>query len=188
MELIGAFLHEPLVCFLDEPTIGLDLISQDAIRSFLLELNRERGVTIVLTSHDMEDIEATCRRLLILSSGRLLFDGDLVELERHLVNERAVLVHLEPGGRGWSEAHAALIARSGAVLERRGPLSLSFAVPAERTQVFVQQLFELVDVRDVTIERKPLDHLIKEIYASRDLPGALVGGAGAPVAPERAHG
>jgi ABC-2 type transport system ATP-binding protein len=185
MELIGAFLHEPLVCFLDEPTIGLDLISQEAIRAFLLELNRERGVTIVLTSHDMQDIESTCRRLLILSAGRLLFDGDLVELERHLVRERSVLVHLEPGGRGWSDAHAARLRGVGAALEAHGPLSLTFSVPAERTQALVRELFDLVDVRDVAIERKPLDRLIKEIYATRGLPGALLGAGRDPAEARR---
>ncbi|MHC5003450.1 MAG: ABC transporter ATP-binding protein, partial [Planctomycetota bacterium] len=82
MEIIGAFLHEPDVVFLDEPTIGLDLVSQEVIRSFLRELNESRGVTIVLTSHDMADIEETCRRMLILEAGRLLFDGDVVDLQR----------------------------------------------------------------------------------------------------------
>lgn len=173
MEIIGAFLHEPEVCFLDEPTIGLDLISQETIRNFLVELNRERGATIVLTSHDMEDIEATCRRLLILSEGRLLFDGDLVDLQRSVVRERAVEVHIEPGGRGWRDEHAPDLERFGATLERRGPLSLTFVVPASATQGFVKHLFDLVDVRDVTIERQPLDHLIKEIYATRELSGAL---------------
>jgi len=175
MEIIGAFLHEPEVCFLDEPTIGLDLISQETIRTFLCELNRERGATIVLTSHDMEDIEATCRRLLILSEGRLLFDGDLVDLQRRLVHERAVEVHLEPGGRGWREEHGAGLAAFGATLERRGPLSLTFVVPAAGTQALVKHLFDLIDVRDLTIERQPLDHLIKEIYAARGLSGALRG-------------
>ena len=174
MEIIGAFLHEPEVVFLDEPTIGLDLISQETIRHFLLELNRERGTTIVLTSHDMGDIEETCKRLLILAEGRMLFDGDLVALQRRIVRERAVEVHLEPGGRGWSEALVGELVPYGATLERRGPLALVFVVPAERTQPFVQHLFDLVDVRDVTIERQPLDHLIKEIFAASDVPGKAV--------------
>jgi ABC-2 type transport system ATP-binding protein len=176
MEIIGAFLHRPDVVFLDEPTIGLDLLSQETIREFLTELNRQRGTTIVLTSHDMEDIEKTCRRLLILSEGDLLFDGDLVDLQRRLINERAVEVHLEPGAREWTESHDAELAQYGAVLEQRGPLSLLFVVPAERTQPFVKRLFDLLEVRDVTIERKPLEHLIKEIFETQAMTGGEGGG------------
>jgi ABC-2 type transport system ATP-binding protein len=172
MEIIGAFLHEPEVVFLDEPTIGLDLVSRETIRAFLVELNRERGTTSVLTSHDMEDIEETCRRLLILAEGRLLFDGDLVTLKRHIARERAVEVHLEPGGRGWSGELERELAPFGATLERQGPLSLLFVVPAARTQVFVKRLFDLIEVRDVTIERQPLDHLIKDIFSQGDVPAA----------------
>lgn len=178
MEIIGAFLHEPEVCFLDEPTIGLDLLSQETIRTFLVELNRERGATIVLTSHDMEDIESTCRRLLILSEGRMLFDGDLLDLQRRLGSARAVEVHLESGGRGWDDAYDRELADFGAHLQKRGPLALTFVVPAARTQQLVQHLFDLVDVRDVTIERQPLEHLIKEIYASRELRGPGAPGEG----------
>jgi len=169
MEIIGAFLHRPDVVFLDEPTIGLDLISQDTIREFLTELNRERGTTIVLTSHDMEDIEETCRRLLILAEGRLLFDGDLVDLQRRVVKERAVEVHLEPGSKGWRTELDAELEPYGATLEQRGPLSLLFVVPTGRTQAFVKHLFDLLEVRDLTIERKPLEHLIKEIFATNEV-------------------
>ena len=186
MEIIGAFLHEPEVCFLDEPTIGLDLLSQETIRSFLVELNRDRGATIVLTSHDMGDIESTCRRLLILSEGRLFFDGDLVDLERRVVGQRAIEVHLQPRGdpagvagggpRQLEESGERELAELGATLVRRGPLSLSFVLPTERTRAFVQRLFELVDVRDLTIERQPLEDLIKAIYAERRAPDPAPGG------------
>jgi len=166
MEIIGAFLHRPEVVFLDEPTIGLDLISQETIRHFLVELNRERGTTIVLTSHDMEDIEETCRRLVILAEGRVLFDGELLDLQRRLVSERAVEVQLEPGSRGWSAEMERYLEPLGATLEREGPLALTFVVPAERTQDLVVRLFDLFELRDVNIERVPLEHLIKEIFAS----------------------
>src|SRR5688572_13193798 len=132
MEIIGAFLHAPDLVFLDEPTIGLDLVSRATIRSFLIELNRERGTTIVLTSHDMEDIEETCKRLLILQQGRLLFDGDLVALAHRISGERAVEVHLEPGRPAWQPEHADDLARFGARLIRQAPYSLVFVVPAER--------------------------------------------------------
>ncbi len=167
MEIIGAFVHEPELVFLDEPTIGLDLVSQETIRRFLVELNRDAGATIVLTSHDMEDIEETCRRLVILDGGRVLYDGDLIELERKIVGERAVTVHLEPGSSGWNPSHAAELARFGAELSREAPLTLEFRVPAEGARRFVQQLFELYQVRDLNVERLPLEHLIREIFRTR---------------------
>jgi ABC-2 type transport system ATP-binding protein len=170
MEIIGAFLHAPELVFLDEPTIGLDLLSRTTIRSFLLELNREQGTTVVLTSHDMEDIEDTCRRLVILQEGSVLFDGDLVELSHRVSGERAVEIHLEPGTPGWREEHARELALLGAQLVRSAPLSLTFVVPAGRTQTFVKRLFDLYQVRDLNIEREPLEQLVREIFATRGLP------------------
>lgn len=170
MEIIGAFLHAPDLVFLDEPTIGLDLVSRATIRSFLVELNREQGTTVVLTSHDMEDIEETCKRLVILQQGHVLFDGDLVALAHRISAERAVEIHLEPGRPGWQPGHAEDLARFGARLIRETPYSLAFVVPAERTQAFVKRLFDLYAVRDLNIEREPLEQLVREIFATRSLP------------------
>ena len=169
MEIIGAFLHDPEVVFLDEPTIGLDLISQETIRVFLREVNRTRGATIVLTSHDMADIEETCDRLLILDEGALLFDGPLLDLQRRLVGRRAIEVHLEPGASAWSPELDEQLARFGASLVRQGPLSLTFDVPSNRARPFVQQLLGLLPVRDLSIERQPLEHLIRSIFRSGEL-------------------
>lgn len=168
MEIIGAFLHEPELVFLDEPTIGLDLVSQEIIRQFLRELNREAGVTIVLTSHDMADIEQTCERLLILDEGSLLFDGDLVDLQRRLVERRAVEIHLEPGTPGWRPALAAEIAPFGARLVREAPLLLAFDLPADRAHGFIKHLFDLFEVRDLAVERQPLEELIRRIFLKGD--------------------
>ena len=164
MEIIGAFLHAPEVVFLDEPTIGLDLPSREEIRRFLVELNKQSGVTVVLTSHDMEDIEETCKRLVILEKGGVLFDGDLVELHQRVVDERAVEVHLEPGSPGWEPAHESALAPFGARLAKEGSLSLTFTVPTSSTQGFVKALFDLYAVRDLAIERQPLEGLVREIF------------------------
>jgi ABC-2 type transport system ATP-binding protein len=169
MEIIGAFVHEPEIVFLDEPTIGLDLVSRETIRQFLLETNRREGATIVLTSHDMEDIESTCRRLVILDGGRLLYDGDLVDLQRRLIGERAVEVHLEPGSRAWSDDLARELEAFDARLVRHGPLSVVFAVPAANSRRFVQHLFDLFQVRDLSVERLPLEDLIREVFLARSL-------------------
>jgi ABC-2 type transport system ATP-binding protein len=170
MEVIGAFLHDPDLVFLDEPTIGLDLVSRETIRRHLVELNRERGATIVLTSHDMEDIEETCRRLVILRRGRVLFDGGLVELMHRVYERRAIQVHLEPGSRPWDATLEPRIAAAGARLERADPLALVFSVPAGDVQRFVPLLFELFAVRDLAIERHPLELLIRQIFKEQGQP------------------
>jgi ABC-2 type transport system ATP-binding protein len=166
MEIIGAFLHDPEVVFLDEPTIGLDLISQDTIRKFLRDINRERGATVLLTSHDMADIESTCERLVILHTGALLFDGPLVDLQQKLVGKRAIEVHLEQGSRRWSEDLAPELASLGAVLLHDAGRSLTFEVPHGRTRELIQHLFELFAVHDLSIERLPREHQVKEIFSN----------------------
>ena len=169
MEIIGAFVHEPDVVFLDEPTIGLDMVSRESIRAFLREINRDDGVTVVLTSHDMEDIEQTCRRLVILDSGRVLFDGDLVQLQRRLAETRMVEVHLEPGSAGWRPELELEITPHGARLVREAPLSLLFEAPADRVRGLIQRLLELFDVRDLAVERQPLEQLIRQIFVSGEI-------------------
>jgi len=171
MEIIGAFLHDPEVVFLDEPTIGLDLVSRETIRRFLVEHNQQRGATIILTSHDIEDIEATCKRLVILEKGRVIHDGDIVALAHELTSERLIEVHLEPAGVEPDLALLPLDEHS-ARLVGRGQHSLSFILPAARSQAFVRMLFERLQVRDLAVERRPLEDLIKQIFATGRVAGA----------------
>ena len=83
-ELTAALLHDPEIVFLDEPTIGLDVVAKAAVREFLVDVNRERGVTVLLTTHDLADIERLCSRLLIIDHGRLIWDGGIDELKRRV--------------------------------------------------------------------------------------------------------
>jgi ABC-2 type transport system ATP-binding protein len=105
MELLAALLHRPEVLFLDEPTIGLDLVSQQRVREFLAKLNRELGTTILLTSHYMGDIEALCPRVLVINHGRMHFDGPLAGLVDQAAPEKVVTaVYAEPPAastRSW---------------------------------------------------------------------------------------
>lgn len=100
-DLAAALLHDPAILFLDEPTIGLDVAARERIRAFIQEINRERGVTVLLTTHDMGDVEKLCRRVLLIAGGRLLFDGDLEGLRHRFGGERELVVDLaedEPAG------------------------------------------------------------------------------------------
>ncbi|MGB3330920.1 MAG: ATP-binding cassette domain-containing protein [Thermomicrobiales bacterium] len=90
MELLAALLHRPEVVFLDEPTIGLDVVAKDRVRAFLADINRQRGTTIVVTSHDMDDIEALCTRVMIVNHGHMIYDGGLADLVQHVQPRKRV--------------------------------------------------------------------------------------------------
>ena len=94
-ELTAAMLHEPELLFLDEPTIGLDVVAKQRVREFLVEINRERGVTVLLTTHDLGDIERLCERLLVIDHGSLIWDGRIDDLKERYGAERTLIVDLE---------------------------------------------------------------------------------------------
>ena len=94
-ELTAAMLHDPELLFLDEPTIGLDVVAKQRVREFLVEINRERGVTVLLTTHDLGDIERLCTRLLVIDHGKLICDGGIAELKERYGGERTLVVDLE---------------------------------------------------------------------------------------------
>ena len=97
-DLTAALLHDPAVLYLDEPTIGLDVTSKAVVREFLAELNREQGTTIVLTTHDLDDIERLCRRVVVIDHGTVAYDGDLDALRARFAADRTLVVDLaEPG-------------------------------------------------------------------------------------------
>src|SRR5439155_2934678 len=97
-DLAAALLHDPEILYLDEPTIGLDVVAKAAVREFLAELNRAKGVTVVLTTHDVSDIERICHRVIVIDHGRVIYDGGLDELRRRYGEERTLIVDLaEPG-------------------------------------------------------------------------------------------
>jgi ABC-2 type transport system ATP-binding protein len=174
MEIIGAFLHDPEVVFLDEPTIGLDLVSREVIRQFLVRLSEERGVTFVLTSHDLEDIEETCKRIVVLDSGRMAFDGDLAGLTAQVTGKRAIEVHVDPHVPIDELALGRDLLAFGAEIAGRGAAAVTVIVDADRLPDLVPALFKLLDVRDLSVERQPLEHLVREIYRRSERDGASV--------------
>jgi ABC-2 type transport system ATP-binding protein len=91
-DLAGALLHDPRIIFLDEPTIGLDVVAKERIRQFVKSINRERGVTVILTTHDLGDVEKLCERVMMIDRGKLLFDGSPGELVKRFGGERELVV------------------------------------------------------------------------------------------------
>lgn len=159
-EIAASLLHSPKILFLDEPTIGLDAVSKLAVRSFILELNRSRGTTVILTTHDMQDIEALTRRILLIGRGKILLDGSLDELKHRFSDKKTLRLEYAgvlpalPDGLsllpGSGEGHAVL------ALEPE-VLPVSEAIAALSRQV---------EVRDLTVEAAPLDTIVAQLYQS----------------------
>lgn len=157
MELIAALLHQPQLLLLDEPTIGLDVIAQAAIQKCLKEYNAARGVTMLLTSHYMRDVEALCRRVLVITHGRVIYDGPLARIVEQF--GRSKLVRLQFGG----EQAPADLSRFGEETSREGPV---VRLKVERTRV-PQVLGAILDrytVEDMSVQDPPLDQVIARVF------------------------
>jgi ABC-2 type transport system ATP-binding protein len=157
-ELASAMLHEPEILFLDEPTIGLDVVAKQRVREFLLRANRERGVTVMLTTHDLADIERLCSRILIIDHGRLIYDGEVNALKERYGPERVLVVDLE-------EPQPPLQVEGGRVIKVEGPRQW---IAFERAHTSAAQLAAAVatraSVRDLTVEEPEIDDVVRRIY------------------------
>jgi ABC-2 type transport system ATP-binding protein len=160
-DMAAALLHNPPLVFLDEPTIGLDLLAKESIRRFLAEINRDLGTTMLLTTHDLADIEALCKRLMIIDHGRVLFDGPLEELKRMLWRQTRVRFELK---EGVSEAPKTPLENVTLELADEVTIMASFDrgdyAPGEVIRRVVAQL----DVRDIVIQEESIEDIVRRIY------------------------
>ncbi|SFJ15758.1 ABC-2 type transport system ATP-binding protein [Paenibacillus sp. UNC496MF] len=157
-EIAASLLHGPKILFLDEPTIGLDAVSKIAVRQFIKTINKEKGVTVILTTHDMSDIEALADRILMIGKGTLLYDGNLAELRGRFGTHRTVTVDYHPNSSPLEIPGASLLSWS--------PERAVLSVDTERVLMaqVISRLSEQVELVDVAIETKPVDELIVELY------------------------
>jgi ABC-2 type transport system ATP-binding protein len=162
-DLAAALLHSPELLFLDEPTIGLDAVSKLAAREFIQRLNRERGITVILTTHDMDDIEALCRRVLVISDGRILSDGTLADLRNSVTRERWLTVDLA------GDAPPAEFREDGVQLVRREGRRLYLALDPQRTSVpeLIARIARQYPVHDLFVENPPIETIVARIYAQK---------------------
>lgn len=160
MELIAALLHEPKVLFLDEPTIGLDLVSQKTVREFLREHNARRKTTILLTSHYMGDIQELCQRVIIIDKGTIFFDGALAQVLDRFADFKIVTIQLG----AIANFPPATMERFGEVVEQ-SELSLKIKVKRDRVIAVCKELLDTLNVQDIDIQEVPIEDIIRKIFA-----------------------
>jgi len=157
-ELIANLLHKPDVLFLDEPTIGLDLVSKDAIRQVIRRRSEQHGSTVFLTSHDIADIETVCDRVIIIDKGQIVMDASLQELRKRYLSNRIVKLHARP--------HIEWKLMRGIALqsEQNGHYQFSIDLSATSCSAAVQAILNQADVSDLLVETPPLEQVIRQIY------------------------
>jgi ABC-2 type transport system ATP-binding protein len=169
-EICGALLHRPAALFLDEPTIGLDVTAQKRIRSFIAEYNRRTGATVLLTSHYMADVQALCKRVIVIHHGRILFDGALATLADQFAATKTIGVTLREGATPDLSKYGEVMGSSD------GRTTLRVA-RADAPKVTTRMLRDL-PVADLTIEDPPIEDVIEHVFASA-LPADEAGDAAA---------
>ena len=157
LELVAALIHRPKILFLDEPTLGLDLIAQQKMRDFIYEYNKRSGATILLTSHNMDDLINLARRVIVIDEGRIIFDGALEELVNRFAKEKIIKVSLS------QEDDIKRIESIGKIKKIAFP-EVTLSVPRSATAVAAAELLQNFPVADLTIEEIPIEDVIRMVF------------------------
>ena len=157
LELIAALLHKPEILFLDEPTIGLDVVAQQKIRDFIYDYNRKYNSTILLTSHNMDDVVNLARRVIVIDEGQIIFDGILDNLVNKFAKEKIIKVSLS------SEDNIKEIEKIGKVKNISYPL-VTLSVPRQTVAIAASELLQNFPVEDLTIEETPIEEIIRTLF------------------------
>jgi ABC-2 type transport system ATP-binding protein len=163
MELIAALLHQPKVLFLDEPTIGLDVISQKSVREFLRQHNARRKTTILLTSHYMTDIQELCQRVIIIDRGKIFFDGRLSEVLDRFADFKLVTIHYVDA----TDSSSGQLSKYGEVVEHTAA-SVTLKVKRDRVISVCKALLDELPVSDIDIKEVPIEDIIRRIFAREE--------------------
>ena len=159
MELISALIHEPRVLFLDEPTIGLDVVSQKRVREFLRIYNEEHRIVTMLTSHYMQDIEDLCHRVLIIDRGKIFFDGPLAKIIDRFSGHKIISLTFEKQATRDLSAF-------GEVIEQT-PVSVQLKVPRAKVTETCRQLLGACHVSDINVQEVPVEEVIRQLFGER---------------------
>lgn len=144
-DIVAALLHSPELVFLDEPTIGLDVVAKEKIREFVRYMNRERNTTIIFTTHDMQDIEKVCSRLIIIDKGKKIYDGSIEEIKNKYTNFKTIEVLLENGGKETE----------------------TFDIRKTSMNAVLERLFAEKRIKDISICEPEIEGIIRDIYEGR---------------------
>jgi len=159
MELISALIHEPRVLFLDEPTIGLDVVSQKRVREFLRIYNEEHRIVTLLTSHYMQDIEELCDRVLIIDHGKIFFDGPLAQIIDRFSGHKIISLTFE-------KQETRDLSAFGEVIEQT-PVSIQLKVPRAKVTETCRQLLQACHVSDINVQEVPVEEVIRQLFGER---------------------
>lgn len=157
LELIAALLHSPSVLFLDEPTIGLDIVAQQKVRDFIYEYNKRKNSTIILTSHNMDDLMDLAKRVIVIDKGKILFDGELTELIGQFAREKIIKVYLS------REGDIKNLEKIGMVKKFDFP-EVVMSVPRSASAIAAAELLQHFAVYDLTVEEEPIEEIIRRVF------------------------
>jgi ABC-2 type transport system ATP-binding protein len=161
MELVAALLHKPRLIFLDEPTIGLDILSQKRIREFFKYYNQQKKATLILTSHYMQDIESLCRRVIIMNEGRIAFDGDLQHVNEVFAQSKVIKLQLT------NPVESELLSTFGLVKEH-SDISATLEVPRLELKERSKAILDQLPIMDFTIADIPVEEGIALLFQRRE--------------------
>ncbi|RJR29279.1 ATP-binding cassette domain-containing protein [Candidatus Microgenomates bacterium] len=161
LELVAALLHNPKIIFLDEPTIGLDVVAQDQVRSFIERYNKLNEATIILTSHNMDDVAKLAKRVIVIDKGEVYFDGNLSELTQQFVKDKIIKLSL------GDSPDLRKLEKIGKIVHVNMP-EVVIAVPRGMTKMAASEVLQSFNVVDLTIEEEPIESVIRRVFKSQD--------------------
>jgi ABC-2 type transport system ATP-binding protein len=167
-DLAAAMLYEPRILYLDEPTIGLDVLAKERIRSFIEQINRERKTTVILTTHDLGDVERLCRRILLIDHGKILFDGTVTQLKAAYAPHRTLVAQVAPDGTGLPAMEQPVeIPNAEFVRWDEGKLWLRFDPAHVGAPALISELMARFPISDLQLVEPELELIIRQIYVER---------------------
>ena len=157
-EIAASLLHNPKILFLDEPTIGLDAVSKIAVRNFIKKLNHEMNTTVILTTHDMNDIEALANRIILIGKGQVLLDGRLKDIKEKYITHKTVTVDYYGVGISLNIKGVEVMSQT------EGRLVLSVNVKTTKVSELITYLAQHLEIADITVDDRSVDDIIVELY------------------------
>ncbi len=161
-DIAASLIHNPPVLFLDEPTIGLDVLAKESIRNFLAEINRDEGTTIILTTHDMNDIEQLCKRLIILEAGKIMYDGETELLKQKFVHEKVIEVEFYDDGNVIEGIPGVIVVR-----EQGCKKWLTFDNDNYGIGDVIGTIASRYKIKDISVNEPSVESIIRNIYNNR---------------------